>query len=256
MMFRVDKIKSLFDCDICHKQLVEPIVLACGNFICKCHLDKLLAKATKSKHKNSFTCELCHEDHSIPKRGFVVNTRIAAGLKLGLNTLTASPAFNACKQQLDEARKNVANIERLEETSENWIYEYFADIKRQVGIRQEDLKSQIDQYSDDINKSIDNTLLGYMKLSRNCSQISASVEKSKKDVKRYSKQFDTLELDDKRFEVIKRGVEAVNEELHSKIAEYQDSLHGNKKYTFQFDELPIEDVFGRVYDFKKVVSFF
>ena len=59
-------------------------------------------------------------------------------------------------------------------------------------------------------------------------------------------QFDTLEFNDKKFEDIKTSVSVVNQEFHKILAEYQDSLIGNKKYTFEFKELPIEDIFGRV----------
>ena len=30
-MYKVDKIKKLFDCDLCHQLLVEPITIPCGN---------------------------------------------------------------------------------------------------------------------------------------------------------------------------------------------------------------------------------
>jgi len=33
-MFKIDKIKVSFDCDLCKKLLVDPIVLPCGNCIC------------------------------------------------------------------------------------------------------------------------------------------------------------------------------------------------------------------------------
>ena len=49
-----------------------------------------------------------------------------------------------------------------------------------------------------------------------------------------------------RNEYIKTKTSVVNKEFHRILDEYQDSLIGNKKYTFEFKELPIEDIFGRV----------
>jgi len=49
---------------------------------------------------------------------------------------------------------------------------------------------------------------------------------------------------------LKKTVTVLNHEFHKTLAEYQDNLIGNKKYTFEFKELPIEDIFGRVTDCK------
>ena len=63
-------------------------------------------------------------------------------------------------------------------------------------------------------------------------------------------QFDTLEFNDKKFEDIKTKTSVVNKEFHRILAEYQDSLIGNKKYTFEFKELPIEEIFGQITEFQ------
>ena len=59
-----------------------------------------------------------------------------------------------------------------------------------------------------------------------------------------------MEFNDKKFEDIKVSVEVVNQEFQKILAEYHDSLIGNKKHTFEFKELPIEDIFGRITDFQ------
>lgn len=41
-MFKVDRIRRSFDCDVCNQVMIDPIVTPCGKFICKGHLDKLL----------------------------------------------------------------------------------------------------------------------------------------------------------------------------------------------------------------------
>jgi len=54
--------------------------------------------------------------------------------------LELNPVFDECKQEIQEARKHLAEIEALVKDPENFIYEYFADIKLQVDLRREDLK--------------------------------------------------------------------------------------------------------------------
>ncbi len=37
-MFKIDKVKTLFDCSLCNQLLVDPVTIPCGNSICKKHL--------------------------------------------------------------------------------------------------------------------------------------------------------------------------------------------------------------------------
>lgn len=60
-------------------------------------------------------------------------------LNLDLNTLKASPEYEECKKEFKEAIANTARIETLEQNSEGYIFEYFADIKTQVDLRRKDL---------------------------------------------------------------------------------------------------------------------
>jgi len=81
-MLNVNKIISDVDCDLCNKLLVDPIVLPCGNTICKTHFNDLI---NKSKDKINFKCCTCQNDHLILKSRFVNHLRLQNLLKLELN---------------------------------------------------------------------------------------------------------------------------------------------------------------------------
>jgi len=244
-MYKVNKLKCLLDCDLCNKLLVDPVVMPCDSTICKTHLDKLITNCPNEK--SNFICEICQEDHLIPKKGFIVNNRLQKLLTLELNALKVSPVFDECMKEIEDAKENMVKIEFLEKNPENYIYDYFEDVKRQVDIRREDLKFKIDKYSDEIIKSVEMNQMNYIKISKDVS-INVSIIESKDDLNQSMIQFDTLEFNDKKFEDIKASVKVVNQELHKILAEYQDSLIDNTKYIFEFKESPIEDIFGRVID--------
>jgi len=63
----------------------------------------------------------------------------------------------------------------------------------------------------------------------------------------------TLKFNYNKFGDTEASVVVVNQEFRKILAEYQDSLIGNKKYTFEFKESPIEYIFGRVFDY--IVNF-
>jgi hypothetical protein len=245
-MYKVEKFKKFFDCDLCHQVLVDPISFPCGNNVCKDHLDKLLKNV--SKEKCFFQCEICKEEHFIPKSGFKVDKRLQVGLEIQLSTLKLTPIFEECKTEIKKAHEKVAEIEALEKNSEGYLYEYFEDIKRQVDIRREDLKIKIDKYSDEVIQSIEGTHKNYIKIFKQINKISTDIEQSKKELDDYVKRFDTFDIDDKKFEVIKQEVVGLNGKFDKTIIDYNNALIGNKEYSFRFNEKPIEDIFGRLYD--------
>jgi len=78
--------------------------------------------------------------------------------------------------------------------------------------------------------------------------MNTNLEKSERELSMLMKQFDTLKFSDKKFEEIRSKATVLNEEFGNIITEYKDSLVENKIYSFEFKEMPIEDIFGRLID--------
>ena len=133
-MYKIDKIKSLFDCDICDNLLVDLISLPYGSNVCNHHLELLVLE-------KSFNCKICNGKHHVPEEGhFIVTKQIKKALEFELNNLKVSfPAYNECKVKMEYAKESLGQIEALEKNSESYIYEYFSNTKRKVDIRREKL---------------------------------------------------------------------------------------------------------------------
>jgi hypothetical protein len=137
MSYKIDQVKNLFDCEQCNQLLVDPITLSCGYSVCKKHLDRLLENAPKDMNK--FECELCKEKHCIPEKGFAINRNIQNGLDNDLNSLKLNTVYDKCKKAVTDANNKIQKIEILEKDPENYIFEYFEELKRQVDLRREEL---------------------------------------------------------------------------------------------------------------------
>lgn len=61
----------------------------------------------------------------------------------------------------------------------------------------------------------------------------------KKDLDLLINQFDTFEINVKKFEDVKQGVSIINKEFHAIIEDYNSSLEGNKKHSFRFKEIEV-----------------
>jgi len=222
-------------CDQCSQRLVVPVVIPCGHSICKSHIDNQLANA--SNERKILICEICRDEHLIPKNGFVVNKRLNDLLGIDLNSLEA----------------NMVKLDLLEKDAENYINDHFEDIKIKVAVRRDDLISKIVKYSDEILRSIEIDQLNCTKQSKQVNQVTANIEKLKEDLKEVRSQLERLRTNQKSFKNMIKKMETLNNEFDKVINEYKSSLVGNKKYEFQFDEEHyIETIFGRLVDFQVI----
>ncbi len=119
LIYKIDQVKNLFDCEQCNLLLVEPVALPCGYSVCKRHLDRLLKNT--SKEINKFECELCKENHYISRKGFSINKRIQNALNIKFNTLKLNPVYEECKKEINDAKNNIEKIGHLEKDPENFI---------------------------------------------------------------------------------------------------------------------------------------
>ncbi len=244
-MFKIDQAKSLFDCCLCKNMMVDPIALVCGNTICKSHLDKMILSRSTDK-KNTFKCEMCNKEHYVPDGGFVVNELAQKALEIELHNIKLSPIFNECKQLIKETKESAAKIEAMANDPEGFIYQYFSDLKRKVDLRREELKLKIDECSDQLVQSIENTQLKCTQLSKENKLIRDTFNESNSELNKLIKEFDIFEFNDKKFEGLKKEADALRINFDKMTADYKISLLDNKKFSFEFEESDISDIFGKI----------
>lgn len=190
----------------------------------------------------TFQCGICQVEHYVPKEGFAINKRIQNALDIQLNTVKFNPVFEECKREIEKAKENASKIER---NSEDYIYQYFEEIKRTVDLRREDLKLKIDTFSDKIIQSVESTKENCLQLSIKVNQLTTELDKSKRELSELIARLDTFDTNEANFrDVMKKGV-VLNETISQLLNGYKDSLIGNKEYSFEFKEMKIEDVFGK-----------
>ena len=218
--------------------LIDPVTTICGNTVCKSHLDQ---------YEDSFQCDLCHRVHTVPKDGYKVAKKLQDALSIQLNTLELTPVYDECKKVIKEAQKDVAEIESesIDKDPENYIYEYFEDIKRQVDLRREDLKKKIDTYSDETIESINNTQMTCQKLAKKVNKLSKDFEDSKIKLNELIRQFDTFKISEQKFHEIKENITDLQSKLKEMLTEFKNSLINDKEYTFRFEDVQISNVFGK-----------
>ncbi len=249
----MDQFKNLFNCSLCSEILVSPVTIACGNNVCKRHLDQILESSSNSG-KQSFKCQLCHNVHSLSINDLIINKQIQNILNTEVYKMKIDiNYFEECKQTLEDTNETFAMFESISKDPESHIYGYFQEIKNKVDIRREELKGKIDIYSDDILKSIDLNRFNCIKLSSNFKQTASEIEQLKKELDELFKQFNNFEINQYKYETLKRSLDPLKDKFAQKVVVYKDSLILNKEYSFVCNDISIEDIFGRL-DLKETYS--
>ncbi len=162
--------------------------------------------------------------------------------------------------EIQRANENVAKIESLQLDSDVCIGNYFEEIKRKVELKKDKLKNNIDKYYEDVLVTIEDA-------KRNCI-MSKGANKITENIRKYKKNLDDFEsrlgiyLNGEKspyfhfstyvqnYENLIKSVAVLNGNFQTIISEYQDSLVGD--YTFKFNEIRIEDVFGSLINTQQV----
>ena len=118
----------------------------------------------------------------------------------------------------------------MERNSENYIYEYFSNVKRQIDLRREKLKAEIDEYSDGLIRSVESAQDEFIKLSKKENELSRNIEAYKKQLDEIEKQI--------------YGLDVLNKNLKQTINNYNDYLIGSSTYEFLFRDQLCSEIFG------------
>ena len=186
------------------------------------------------------------QQHSVPNQGFAISKFIQDQLNIQLNSIANDPIFDKCKCEIEMANQKVDEIKQLKEDSEPYIYDYFQKIKRNVELRRETLKRDIDEYSNKLIKHLDEMRSKYYQLSMK-SVTKPDILKTKIELNWLINKLDTFKIDDKKFHDIKESVVVIKQKLDSDLIELQSGLIGHREYYFDYIQRPISEVFGKLY---------
>jgi len=229
-MFQLEKINDLFNCKICKDVLVDPIILPCGETVCKAHTDEI------SKGK----CMLCSGTHIVPKEGFLENRFAKNQLDLEVNKI------NLNFSQFKDYHKIIQDLNENLKEMENYICEYFGELTRQVDLRRETLIEDIHKYSDELIKKIEKLKQDCVANSKEATQITDDLDTIKAKMNDLNSTFNSLEIDDIKHDEImsQKKPKELSDLMGPVLEQYMFELQEKKYYKLITKETKLEDVFG------------
>ena len=151
-MSKVEEFKDTFKCNFCKRKLDMPIILPCGETICRKDLPSFFINANK--------CSFCDEAHEQLEKGFPSNKNIQKLLDLQVDQLNFCQnhiRYKECKSNLNDLEKKLQEIHLIEKNPENFVHDYFENIINQVVAQRETVIEQVHFHSEKTIETIRKT---------------------------------------------------------------------------------------------------
>ncbi len=232
-MFQFEKFSSLFNCQQCQKVLGDPVFLPCGETVCRIHTEEI----------DQVGCIFCSEMHKAPQNGFPANKMVQNQLELNANKMNQNfSQFNDYKKIIQGLNNKLKAAESILQDPDNYIYEYFNELIRQVDLRRESLFEQVQQSSSKLIEEIEKLKADCMSKSKKATKTIETIDSIKAKLDHLHSMFGSIEMDDLKLEQIlsKKRSKEVSELLEPVLEKYKLELQGNKEYTLTKSEIKIE----------------
>lgn len=236
----MDIIKNAVKCIKCKGLLEVPVLLPCGECVCKKHID------TSQKE---FFCIGCGNNHRIPKGGGfyrikalenIIKTRVDK-INMGIEY---NRTFETCKNL-----ENVLNeVNFLKAVPVYHIVDVIDRLKNEVDIKREELKHKIDLESDRIIGELSEyeleckrnlTSQEFMAKSR---ELEEKIVNVKLDLDAWLRQLDNLESNVKKWDKIRNESEKRIKDMQSSMKRFQDQLLLNKLAEFELKHIEFGEI--------------
>jgi hypothetical protein len=143
-------IKEELTCKYCNQIYNIPVTLACGDSLCKHHIDELIS----NNSSNILECPLCNETNT--NHDFKVNKLIEKLIKRKLHEFKLNSKHEAV---LNNLKIEIEKLALLLKDPENFIYQEFDELKRLVDLDREQMKIEIDKLANELIQQHRNFLI-------------------------------------------------------------------------------------------------
>lgn len=133
---------------------------------------------------------------------------------------------------------------------------FYVDLKKEVDSRKDDLKMKIDTYADQIIEGIVNTEKDCLSNKRRIEDNNKELVATRRELDMLILEFDSFEINDKKFNAILFKADQLKPRLTEKLAECRKFLSSNKAFKFEFNMLNIQDIFGSLKCIDQVIGIF
>lgn len=187
---KIEKINNLFHCGYCRQLFEMPVLLPCGEILCR----KDLASLKSPYNDSMINCCFCYRDHQRPDEDFPVVKRIIDLIELGNAKINFGKTYEYGISLLKEIDQTIKTIEAIGQDPYYFVYNNLHELKTQCDLRRENLKLDIDNYFDNILTEIEKYRIECESFKLNSEHIATKLDTYKLDLNDWKKAYDTVNL--------------------------------------------------------------
>lgn len=141
-------IKDLISCKMCLGKLENPVILPCGESVCKKHENEFRRSETQ-------TCKLCNKDHILSENeNFIMNKSISALLASEINNLNFGDAYIMTQLSIMKLKMKIETYENIK-IGEDFLYDYFSNIKNSINLEYDEIVVELQKFRDSLLDEVD-----------------------------------------------------------------------------------------------------
>ena len=162
--------------------------------------------------------------------------------------------------KIEQIESLMQQLNHLKSSPDAFIYDYFENVKREVDLRREILKQEIDKCSDQMIEQIEKSRSDCLNLSAKIEDISAEMDTLTQELNQLRGRFnsmDSFEPDSKKskftgplnetsLEEIERELVELERKFEQRMQAYKSSMLQNKAYSFECNEKNFGEEFGKI----------
>jgi hypothetical protein len=246
----MNSIQELTKCDWCAKQLRGyPLLLTCCHVtVCSHHVSDQTRKhenkntTNKSNSKKIFWCKLCATRHDMTSKKFPQNKVVNSLLKLIVNEIQLNKCYMQAAQECLNLKSTIDECNMFVLKPEFYIVEQVGEMRNQVFMRRDELKSIIDKQCETIIKSLDDferDCFSNLKVNLKLNKIEA-ITKLCQEIESKLDEWQTclnrLVVDEQAWDFIQQKAFFADDQLQNHLNDLKDDLLENKFWNFKFGE--------------------
>lgn len=231
-------------CGLCSELLVNPVPLACGETVCSSHLTILLGT-------HSFICDICQDSHCTWDLTFEMEKRTKKVMYSQTQIFRQDPSL-----AIKETKEIFEKMDSVATDPEYFAFKYFEDLKRQVDVKRELLKIEIDEHSDSLIQTIAKAEMEYAGSDKKERKLTSWDGALKHELRAIIKQCKTLAAGEiEELERINKQIWSLKFKSEKLLGEYQNAVSGQGCRFKLADTIGIEKIFGTLRNEKRVAYF-
>jgi len=232
----MNDLQELLTCEWCKDTLRgTPLILSCCNAtVCDRHVNIEINNGAQSnsKKRKLFTCELCETSHQMEMtKRFAPNKTVAKLLEMQIGKLKFGEGHELALSGCQFLREKIDKSIEFLRSTDTYISDYVAKLKREVELRRDELKRELDKICDDMCHKLNafegeckQNLITNHKVQDSLKRLEESNEETLKKLDEWRKELNMLVIDELKWTSIQAKTFFLESQLNGRLDEIKDDL--------------------------------